>query len=151
MTKLSNDSLSVKITKHLFPTQQELEILNAKFHEFVVSKFPGLPDESEDRGFLFSAYDQERFVGGISGNVYWDGLEIDTLWVDRDMRRKGLGRQLLAMAENFARENGAVIAFLKTVDAQYFYEKNGYLVYGRLEDRPIGSVLLHMKKRLDKA
>ena len=49
----------------------------------------------------------------------------------------------------YARENGAVVSFLRTVDAKEFYEKFGYQVYGQLEDRPIGTVLYHMKKRLD--
>jgi hypothetical protein len=52
-------------------------------------------------------------------------------------------------AEKYAKGNGAVVSFLKTVDAKEFYEKNGYQVYGLLEDRPIGTVLYHMKKRLD--
>jgi GNAT superfamily N-acetyltransferase len=108
-----------------------------------------LPDESEDRRFLFSAHEELEFVGGISGSVYWDGLEIDTLWVAENYRGRGLGIRLLTEAEKYAREFGAVISFLKTVDAKEFYQKYGYQVYGQLEDRPIGTVLYHMKKRLD--
>ncbi len=50
----------------------------------------------------------------------------------------------------FGIENGAVISFLKTVEAKDFYQKLGYEVYGVLEDRPIGTSLYHMKKRLTK-
>ncbi len=46
-------------------------------------------------------------------------------------------------------EQGAVISFLKTVEATGFYEKYDYQVFGILEDRPIGTLLYHMKKQLD--
>ena len=139
----------MKIAKLLLPSKTDLSRLDNKFWEFVSTKFPDLPAESKDRTFLFSAMDGSKFVGGISGNVYWNGLEIDTLWVDEDYRGQGLGVKLLNEAENYAIDNGAVIAFLKTVNANLFYEKYGYQVYGVLEDRPIGTVLYHMKKRLD--
>ena len=69
--------------------------------------------------------------------------------MNENYRGTGIAKTLLKAAEDYARSNGAVIAFLKTVDAKEFYEKQGYKVYGQLEDRPIGSVLFHMKKRLD--
>ena len=60
-----------------------------------------------------------------------------------------MGKNLLIAAEKYAIVNGAVISFLKTVDAIAFYENSGYQVYGLLEDRPVGTVLYHMKKRFD--
>ena len=139
----------MEIRKILSPSENDLTRLNSKFQEFVSSRYSELPDECKDKIFLFSAFDGSEFIGGISGNVYWDGLEIDTLWIKDDCRRKGIGVSLLMEAEKYARENGAVVSFLRTVDATEFYEKFGYLVYGQLEDRPIGTVLYHMKKRLD--
>lgn len=139
----------MEIEKLFSPNEKDLARLNSKFWNFVSAKYPDLPAESEDKKFLFSVSDGSQFIGGISGNVYWNGLEIDTLWVDENYRGKGLGVKLLKEAEKFAVDNGAVISFLKTVDANSFYEKLGYQVYGELEDRPIGTVLYHMKKRLD--
>lgn len=57
---------------------------------------------------------------------------------------------LLEKAEAIGASNGAVVAFLKTVDAKQFYERHGYEVYGVLENRPIGTHLYHLKKRLVK-
>jgi ribosomal protein S18 acetylase RimI-like enzyme len=82
------------------------------------------------------------------GKIYWNGLEIDTLWVDNNFQRKGIGKQLMREAEGLAIKYGVVIAFLKTVEAKEFCEKLGYEVYGILEDRPIGSILYHMKKQI---
>jgi GNAT superfamily N-acetyltransferase len=139
----------MKIEKIISPSHDDLSELNESFWRFVSSQLPTLPLESEDKKFLFSAIEQSTFLGGISGNVYWDGLEIDVLWVSESYRGRGVAKRLLQEAEDYARSNGAVIAFLKTVDAIEFYKRNGYEIYGQLEDRPIGSVLYHMKKRLD--
>ncbi len=136
------------IRKQFAPNEKDLSELNHNFREYVLSQLPGLPDESEDKHFLFTVYEDSCFIGGISGSVYWNGLEIDTLWVDESQRGRGIGQQLLEAAETYARDNDAVVAFLKTVDAGGFYEKMGYQVYGVLEDRPIGTVLFHLKKRI---
>ena len=130
------------------PSTKESSELVARFQEFLAAA--GMPDESEDRVFVIQARDEaDRLVAGILATVYWNGLEIDTLWVDERHRGKGLGAGLLDRAERFGKAHGAVIAYLKTVDAKYFYENCGYEVFGILEDRPIGSLLYHMKKRLD--
>ena len=140
---------SIDIIRNFDPGRDDLAPLRERFHQFVQAGMPGLPGEDEDRHFLFSLEDEGRFIGGICGSVYWDGLEIDTLWVDDRYRGQGHGRRLVIEAETFARGEGAVIAFLKTVEARDFYARLGYETFGVLEDRPIGTLLYHMKKRLD--
>lgn len=131
------------------PTSIEKSELKQKFHAFVNSRMH-LPDESEDKIFLIHLRnDDGNLMAGILANAYWDGLEIDILWVNEKHQNKGLGKRLLSRAEQYGKEQGAVIAFLKTVEAKGFYEKQGYQVFGVLEDRPKGSLLYHMKKRLD--
>jgi len=131
------------------PSEKESFELSQKFQEFVNSKTP-LPDESADKKFIINVRDSGKgLIAGILANAYWDGLEIDILWVDRSHRGAGLGAELLGKAEQYGKEQGAVISFLKTVEAKGFYEKYGYQVFGILEDRPIGTFLYHMKKRLD--
>ena len=126
--------------------------LTSHFFAYSKSKLPDLPPESEDKLFMVTALsDTRELVGGILANCYWNGLEIDTLWVRKEERGEGVGAELLLRAENFGRQHGAVIAFLKTLEAMDFYSKSGYEVYGTLEDRPIGTLLYHMKKRLDKS
>ena len=139
----------IDIRQTLTPGRRDLALLEKAFAEYAATRIPDLPDESEDQAFLFSAYAAGQFIGGISGKGYWDGLEIDLLWVDAGHRGRGYGKQLVAAAEDFARDRGAVVAFLKTVEAVDFYQHLGYTVYGRLEDRPIGTLLFHLKKRLD--
>ena len=131
------------------PTEKESFELSQKFQEFIDSRV-SLPDESEDKKFIINVRNSENeLIAGILANAYWDGLEIDTLWVGQHHRGTGLGAELLKKAERYGKEQGAVISFLKTVEAKGFYEKHGYQVFGVLEDRPIGTLLYHLKKRLD--
>lgn len=132
------------------PSAESVKELTSHFFAYTKSVLPNLPPESEDKVFLINSRTETgELAGGILANCYWDGLEIDTLWVSSSERGNGLGSKLVARAEEFGKENGAVIVFLKTVDAKDFYSKLGYEVYGVLEDRPIGTLLYHMKKRLD--
>ena len=140
---------SIELKRKLQPDAEDLAPLRRRFHEFVQAGMPGLSAENEDRDFLFCLHQGDEFIGAICGSVYWDGLEIDTLWVDDRCRGQGHGRRLVDAAEDFARAEGAVIAFLKTVAARDFYSRLGYETYGVLEDRPIDTLLYHMKKRLD--
>ena len=108
-----------------------------------------MPDETQDLVFSISVKnDVNRLIAGLVGTIYWNGLEIDTLWVEDHYQKQGIGSKLLHQAEQLAIEHGVVVAFLKTVEAKDFYQKSGYEVYGTLEDRPIGSLLFHMKKRI---
>ena len=139
----------MRIDKFFQPCGRDMGPLRTKFRQYAQSQIPDLTDESQDKKFLFSINQDSDLIAGISGNVYWNGLEIDILWVDSNFRQTGLGTKLVTAAEAYARENGAVIAFLRTVEAKEFYQKMGCRVYGVLEDRPIGTQLFHMKKRLD--
>lgn len=133
------------------PTEKDKEILNNRFSEYLRIQYPNLPIESEDKIFMVVAYDEAgNYIGAIRCNRYWDGLEIDTFWVKESHRGKKVGSVLLEKAEAIGVNNGAVVSFLKTVDARQFYERHGYEVYGVLEDRPIGTKLYHLKKRLVK-
>ncbi|WP_101209979.1 GNAT family N-acetyltransferase [Pseudomonas sp. 43NM1] len=133
------------------PTEKDKEVLNERFSEYFRIQYPNLPLESEDKIFMVVAYDAAgNYIGAIRCNRYWDGLEIDTFWVKESHRGKKVGSVLLEKAEAIGVNNGAVVSFLKTVDAKQFYERHGYEVYGVLEDRPIGTKLYHLKKRLVK-
>ena len=139
----------MKIKTTLRPTESEISEIKTRFNDYLHSKFPRLPDESNDLIFSITIRnDLDQLLGGILGNIYWNGLEIDTLWVTEGQRFQGLGKKLIGKAEKLAKNNGAVVSFLKTVEAKDFYTKQGYEVFGILEDRPIGTLLYYMKKRI---
>ena len=131
------------------PSVEDLDTLKRGMREYELSVFPDLPPETEDVQFCaFAKSEDDQIVGGIRAMIFWDGLEIDLLWVDPEYRRRGIASALVQKAERAAVGLGAVVAYLKTVMAKDFYEGLGYSVYGVLEDRPKGTLLYHMKKRL---
>ena len=70
-------------------------------------------------------------VGGLVFSVFGDWLELEFLWVDQDFRgRGGVGKELLARAEAYAKDFGCKTAVVNTMSfqAKPFYEKNEYVL-----------------------
>ena len=72
------------------------------------------------------------------------------MWVKEELRGQGYGHQLLAMAEIEARQRGATEAYLDTFSFQApeFYKKNGYQIFGVLENFPPGHQRFYLTKAL---
>jgi GNAT superfamily N-acetyltransferase len=67
-------------------------------------------------------------VGGFRGEVYFNWLFLNVLFVDEAFRGKGLGSQLLRTGESLAKSKGASRVRLETFEwqAPQFYPKFGY-------------------------
>lgn len=108
------------------------------------------PIASEVRFFVFARDENDAVVGGIRAACYWNTLHIELLWLSETLRGQGAGRELMARAEAFARENDCQIALLETTSwqARPFYEKCGYHCIATIPDRPRGHVSFTLTKRL---
>jgi GNAT superfamily N-acetyltransferase len=93
---------------------------------------------------------QGKIVGGVIGATYWNWLYINLMWIDEDLRGNGFGAQLLSDAEEEGRKRGAEFSHLDTFSFQApgFYQKNGYEVFGVLDDFPTGHQRFFLKKAL---
>lgn len=103
---------------------------------------------------LFSIFvkDQNNMVlGGIIVSFLWNGMEIQSLWIDESIRKQNWGRKLVQAAEEEAVKRGCTVAYTNTFlwQAGDFYTKLGYSIYGTLEDFPKGSSLLYLRKNLE--
>jgi GNAT superfamily N-acetyltransferase len=88
---------------------------------------------------------------GINALLYaWGILYIDAFWVDEPLRHRGLGTQLLKKVETEAKKLGCTLSHLDTFDfqARDFYERNGYELFGTLDDCPPGHKRYYLKKSL---
>lgn len=95
------------------------------------------------------AHDADGLLsGGAEGDVYWDWLYIQTLWVRPDLQGHGVGSALLRELEAAATAQGITQAHLETTSfqARGFYERHGYTVFGVLEGKPAGHTWFYMKK-----
>ena len=84
--------------------------------------------------------DDGKVQGGLTAKCYYRWLFIDLLFVPEAFRGAKLGGKLLAQAEQWAKERGCVGVWLDTFTFQApgFYEKQGYSVFGALENYPNG-------------
>lgn len=86
--------------------------------------------------FVVSVRDAKGQVrGGFLVELYYETAFLKWAWVDPKLQRKGLGRVLMAMAEDEARRRGAANLWLDTFSfqARPFYEKLGFKVFGTLQ------------------
>ena len=95
--------------------------------------------------------DDGNIIAGCVAKMYcWNVAYIDSLWVDSKYRGNGLGARLLAEIEKTAKAKGCYIIHLDTFDfqAKEFYEKQGYAVFGVLENCPKGHCRYYFTKKL---
>lgn len=93
---------------------------------------------------------ENKVVGTIIVSFLWNGMHIDSLWVDESLRNKDWGSKLLHLAEEEAIKRGCTIAYTDTFtwQAPKFYEKQGYKLYGKLQDFPKGNFLNYYCKKI---
>jgi GNAT superfamily N-acetyltransferase len=93
-----------------------------------------------------------EIVGGIRGELFWDWLHINTMWVAQRHRGQALGTRLLTAIEEAALSKGFSKAHLETTDFQAlgFYLKHGYEIFGQLEGKPAGHTWYYVKKDLSR-
>ena len=90
-----------------------------------------------------------EIVGGLQASTIWNWLFVKILWVEESFRGKGLGKRMLLAAEQEAVTRGCLHAHLDTFDFQAlpFYQKQGYEIFGQLEDYPVGHRRYYLQKR----
>ena len=91
-----------------------------------------------------------KTVGGIGGRSSLGLLFLDLVYLPKTMRGGGLGRRLLAMAEEEGRKRGCKSAVLYTISFQApeFYKRYGWRVFGEIPCDPPGTSRIFMTKEL---
>jgi GNAT superfamily N-acetyltransferase len=90
-------------------------------------------------------------VGGLWGKSSYDWVFIELLVVPEQWRGQNVGTLLLQKAEEVGRARNCVGLWLNTFgfQARGFYEKNGFEVFGTIDDYPHGSNCSFMRKLLE--
>ena len=91
-----------------------------------------------------------EIISGINGQAYWGRLHIENLWVHESYRKKGLGRELIKLAEKAAKEGGCSGIDLDTMSFQApgFYEKLGFTKVGEIGNYKQGIKRFYYSKEL---
>ncbi len=116
-------------------------------HEHYGDDMPAFRKES----FTLIAREGEAIVGFVFMAIDTGVGIIDSLLVDYEKHRSGIGASLLAAAEELARKNDCHIMKLETgIDwaARAFYEKHGYVLRAELKGYYGGRDFVLLDKRL---
>lgn len=130
-------------------THEDVEFLEHKLDEFNRSQIPLSQKKTVFKNYVIK--EGETIIAGISAMVFpWGVLFIDVVFVDDSHRNKGLGSSLLQKVEMEAKAMGATVSNLNSFDfqAKGFYIKQGYEIFGVLEDSPKSHNLYFLKKEL---
>jgi len=129
------------------PNEEDKETIKAGMLAYHKSK--GHPRKMEYVSILIKD-DNDSVLGAIVVSFLWNGMHIDTLWVDKSIRSQGWGRKLIEAAEEEAIQRHCTVSFTDTFtwQAPGFYEKLGYTEFGKVENFPEGNSLIYYKKEL---
>lgn len=120
--------------------------IKTELHAFNQAAYP-----SPRLSFTVTALDFDgRLAGGAVAYVHWGVLCVEALWVDQDLRKRGIGAAILQRAELEGSHRGAQHAWLETFSwqARPFYEKHGYTVFGEVPYLEGRESRIFMKKTL---
>ena len=104
----------------------------------------------DEKPFSIVARDGDAVIGGLNGATHWGWCYIRQLWVHESWRRHGLGARLLAETQTQARVRDCLGLYVDTFDvgAAAFYERAGFVVFGRIDGFPPGYARMFLQKRL---
>ncbi|HWT58480.1 MAG TPA: GNAT family N-acetyltransferase [Rhizobium sp.] len=91
-----------------------------------------------------------KVTGGLSGFTAWGWLFTQMLYIPDTLRGTGLAGKILAKAEEEAKARGCHGAWIDTFSPQALnaYLRQGYQVFGELEDFPEGRTRSFLRKNL---
>lgn len=132
--------------------QEDSDYIIEKLVEYNLSKVPQTQEVAYVWLNKIVENDDKEVVGGILAKMYcWNVIYIDALWINENYRGFGLGEKLLFEIENIAKKEKCYLIHLDTFDfqAKNFYIKNGYEVFGVLDNCPKDHKRFFLKKYLE--
>ena len=97
------------------PDDEDVQILRDGLHDHAA-------DHLDEPGFeplgVFMRDATGRIVGGVWGYVNWNWLFVGLVWLSKDLRGRGYGRQMMETIEAAAVERGCKYSHLDTFSFQ---------------------------------
>ncbi len=146
--RLSTDEISRQLFKDFIRHQNVTKCWRKERGEWVVKEAPFVDDwTEEDYGFLVSCLKNTVLLGGFVYGAFCDGkckgfvsvesewfgneqeyLDLSSIHISEDMRKKGIGRTLFLAAKEWAKKQGAKKLYISAhsaVETQAFYRSMG--------------------------
>ena len=138
--------LGCRVTFEDRPSQADCDVLGLGLDQY---NRAFLGETNYARLAIFIRDEAAEIRAGLDGFAYGGWLFVHYLWVHSDLRRRGIGRELIAEAERRALALGCHSAHLDTFSFQApeFYKKLCYRVFGAI-DYPPAHKRFFLQKRL---
>ncbi|HIF9341218.1 TPA: GNAT family N-acetyltransferase [Photobacterium damselae] len=94
--------------------------------------------------------EQGKLVAVLTADILWQWLYVDELWVDESCRGTGMGKQLMAKAEAYAKEQhlSGLWLWTQSWQAPKFYQSLGFEEFTRFDNFPTGHSRIGLRKFL---
>ncbi len=145
---LQRGIMKIEVTDN--PNPKDLNTISLGIQSFNKNYIGDVATEEDFKFAVFARNDVGKIVGGIRAIAFWNWLYIELLWLKDNYRGTGIGKQLLSNTEEFAVKNNFYRSRLETTNFQAleFYLKQGYEIFGKLDDLPVGHTTYYLKKEL---
>ncbi|MFC7476800.1 GNAT family N-acetyltransferase [Dankookia sp. GCM10030260] len=132
------------------PAEADIDVLPEGLEAFNEAAWPGHQPWGTLAVFL---RDAGRIRGGLHCETYAGWMFLRYFWLDAPLRQAGLGADIVAAAEQRARERGCHSAYVDTFSFQApgFYQRQGYVEFARLPYPPKGERIWLRKPLTDGA
>jgi GNAT superfamily N-acetyltransferase len=126
--------MTLEITKEF--DKKAKQYIDDELYKYNLKHFPKDLGGRYEEICLFLKDDEGNVRGGILSEICWNWLEIHTFILDEDIRKSGFGTKLLVEIEKIALEKECDFIKVDTLSFQAldFYQKNGYQVFGSLDN-----------------
>ncbi len=140
------DAAGLVITVERQPDPGDAEVLSRELYRDLAGR--GVPPERRRVVACYLRDGGGRLAGGAEGDVRWDWLKLDKMWVREDLRGRGFGTRLLGAFEDAGRAMGCRHARTSTFSCQApgFYRRLGYVVLAEYLDYPPGYAKVDLVK-----
>lgn len=131
--------------------KNDKKFIDGELYKFNLKHFPKDLGGRYEEINLFLKDENGNVRGGILSAVCWNWLEIYTFFLDEDIRNAGYGTKLLIELEKIALDKKCDFIKVDTLSFQAleFYKKNGYEVFGSIDNVGRNFEHYYLKKDLD--
>ena len=129
----------MKLEFKLKPEQNDLDFIRDGIRAY---NHMYLPDGDVDAIGCFARNDEDKVIGGLTGEMYNNTVFVEYLWIDAEARTSGLGSKLIALLEEQVKPLGVTHLYLDTYSFQAldFYLKLGFEKVGQYSGYPAAGI-----------
>ena len=136
------EELEFEVTENSSST--DLDFLTQKINEESVGQGSAYPFA------IFIRNKEGKIIAGSNGSIIFGSIYTDQLWVDPNLRGRGVGKKLMKVTHEYGKKHGCSLATVTTMDFQApdFYQKLGYKIDFSREGYSKGASCIFMSKKL---